>query len=171
MDFLEKARDRYSVRKYKVTPVEQEKIDKILQAAMLAPTARNIQPQRIFVVQSEEKRKALAQVTPCTFDAPVIFVLGFEREVTSKGKIHPTHDFGDTDVAIVGTHMMLEAHELGLGSCWVGNFVEKDVAAVLGIPDTIAIRDLLPVGYAAEDSVPSAMHEKSRELSSVVTYL
>lgn len=170
-DFLEMAKARYSVRKYQQTPVEQEKIDKILRAGMLAPTARNDQEQKIYVVRSEEKRKALAALTPCTFGAPVVFVIGFDKNLSAKGMIHPAHDFGDTDAAIVCTHMMLEAFDLGLGSCWVGHFHEAEVKEALGLPENVCIRDLLPVGYATEDSVPSPMHDKCRELDTVVAYL
>lgn len=161
-DFLEFAAERYSVRKYRQTPVEDEKIAAILESAKLAPTARNGQPQKIYVVKSPEKRKALAATTPCTFDAPVVFVVCYEEERSTYGRICAGHNFGDTDCAIICTHMMFEAHQLGLGSCWVGHFVEADVKAALGLPENMHVRDLLPVGYAAEDSVPSPMHTSFR---------
>ena len=170
-DFLEFAAERYSVRKYQPTPVEDEKIAAILQSAKLAPTARNAQPQKIYVVKSEEKRKALATATPCTFNAPVIFVVCYEEERNSRGKVCEGHSFGDTDCAIVCTHMMLEAHELGLGSCWVGYFAESDVKAALGLPENMRVRDLLPVGYPAADSVPSPMHTAFREDSELFAVL
>lgn len=170
-DFLEFAEQRYSVRKYADTPVEDEKIAKILEAAKLAPTACNYQPQKIFVVKSEQARKALATATPCTFNAPVIFVIGYDQERSAKGMIHESHDFGDTDAAIACTHMMLEAHELGLGTCWVGYFKEEKVAQALGIPANIRIRDLLPMGYPAADSVPGPMHSKYRAMDDMVTEL
>lgn len=169
--FLEFAQERYSVRKYKTDTVEQEKIDKILQAALLAPTACNYQPQKIYAVVSEEKRAALAEVTPCTFHAPVVFVVGYDADRSAKGMICEGHDFGDTDAAIVCTHMMLEAAELGLGTCWVGYFNEAKVKQALGIPENIRVRDLLPTGYPADDSIPGPMHQKSRELSDVAEFL
>jgi len=171
MEFSELAKARYSVRAYKDIPVEQEKIDRILKAASIAPTACNNQPQKIFVVKSEEKRKALAEVSPCTFNAPVIFMVCYDVERSAKGLISDTHDFGDTDAAIVCTHMMLQAWDLGLGSCWVGCFNEEKVKAVLGIPENIRIRELLPVGYAAEGAAPSPLHTKCRCMSDMVTEL
>ena len=167
-NFLKFAEERYSVRKYQATPVEQEKIDMILAAANLAPTACNYQPQKIYVVRSAEKLAALKEHTPCTFNAPVVFVVGFDNERRAKGKVNPTHDFGDTDSSIACTHMMLEAHDLGLGSCWVGMFVEEEVRKILDIPETVSVRHLLPVGYPAEDSKPSPMHTKYREMSDMV---
>ena len=170
-DFLKLARDRFAVRSFKSDAVEEEKLDAILEAARLAPTACNNQPQKIFVVKSPEMREALASVCPCTFNAPVIFVVGYDVSRSAKGMVHPTHDFGDTDAAIVCTHMMLEAKDLGLGSCWVGYFSDEKVRSVLGIDDGIRIRDLLPVGYPADDAVPAPKHLESRELSDMVTVL
>lgn len=169
--FMDFAKDRYSVRKYQSRPVEKEKIDRILEAAALAPTACNYQPQKIYVVTSDEMRAALAEATPCTFQAPVIFVVGYDIERSAKGMIFEGHDFGDTDAAIVCTHMMMEAHEQGLGTCWVGYFQEAKVRKALGIPDNVRIRDLLPTGYPASDSVPGPMHSKSRESADMITFL
>ena len=107
MEFLELAKERYAVRAYKDTPVEDEKIARILEAAKVAPTACNNQPQKIYVVKSEKMRKALAEITPCTFAAPVIFVVGYDASRSAKGLVYDGHDFGDTDAAIVTTHMML----------------------------------------------------------------
>lgn len=170
-DFLNLARKRYSVRKFQSAPVEQEKIDRILAAASLAPTACNNQPQKIYVVTSEAARKALAETTPCTFHAPVVFVIGYDKSRSAKGMIYDGYDFGNTDAAIVCTHMMLEATAQGLGTCWVGYFNEEKVKAALGIPEEICIRNLLPTGYAAEDSAPSDRHAASREAGEMVAYL
>lgn len=170
-DFLQLAKGRFSVRKYKDAPVEEDKLSLILEAAKLAPTACNNQPQKIFVVKSEKMRAALAGVTPCTFSAPVIFVIGYDSALSAKGLIAPGFDFGTIDASITCTHMMLEAAELGLGSCWVGNFSEQKVRAALGIDESICIRALLPVGYAADGTVPFYMHETYRDMSAMVTEL
>lgn len=170
-DFMTLAKSRYSVRSYQSRPVEQEKIEKILEAARIAPTACNNQPQKIYVVTSEEGHKALAEVTPCTFGAPVVFVIGYDITRSAKGMIYEGYDFGNTDAAIACTHMMLEATELGLGTCWVGYFNEAKVKAALGIPEEVRIRDLLPVGYMAENAVPAKQHLKFREEADMVSYL
>lgn len=159
------------MRKYQSTPIEDEKIEKILEAAKLAPTACNYQPQKIYVVKSEQMRAALAEATPCTFKAPVIFVVGYDKDRSAKGMIYEGHDFGDTDAAIVCTHMMLEAAELGLGTCWVGYFNEEKVKAALGLRANFCVRDLLPTGYPAADSVPGPMHAKSRDMDDMVAFL
>lgn len=162
-DFLTLAKERYSVRAYKDTPVEVEKIERILTAGKLAPTAKNNQPQKIYVVQSEEKRKALAAITTCTFGAPVVFVIAYDDMRSAKGLIYDEYDFGTMDASIVCTHMMLEAAEQGLGSCWVGRFAEDDAKKVLGLGEHIHVRALLPVGYAAGNAVPSDRHEEYRD--------
>lgn len=166
-EFLEMAKNRYSVRKFKAESVEDEKIAAILEAARLAPTACNYQPQKIYVVKSEEKRAALAKLTPCTFNAPVVFVVGYDADRSAKGMINETHDFGDTDAAIVCTHMMFEAYEQGLGSCWVGYFNEAAVREALGLAENVRVRDFLPVGYPADDAKPAALHEKSRDIKDI----
>lgn len=170
-DFMNLARERYSVRKFKSTPVEREKIDSILAAASLAPTACNNQPQKIYVVTGEAARKALAEITPCTFDAPVVFVIGYDESRSAKGMIYDGYDFGNTDAAIVCTHMMLEATALGLGTCWVGYFNEEKVKAALGLPEGIHIRNLLPTGYAAESSTPAKGHTACRAEEDMVAFL
>ena len=162
-DFLTLAKARYSVRAYQDTPVEAEKIERILEAGKLAPTAKNNQPQKIYVVQSEEKRKALAEITPCTFGAPLVFVIAYDDTRSAKDLIYDGYDFGTMDASIVCTHMMLEAAEQGLGSCWVGRFTEAEVKECLGLGEHICVRALLPVGYATGSAVPSERHTQYRD--------
>lgn len=171
MSFSELAKKRWAVRAFKDIPVENEKLEMILEAAKVAPTACNNQPQKIYVVKSAEKLEALAKITPCTFGAPLVFVVGYDVERSAKGLVYEGHDFGDTDAAIVCTHMMLEATELGLGSCWVGYFSEEKVKEALELPENVRVRDLLPVGYAADNASPAPLHSKYREMSDMVEEL
>lgn len=168
MSFFELARERYSVRSFQDTPIEEEKLQMILEAGRFAPTARNCQPQRIYVAKSEEARKKLASVCRCTFDAPVILVVCYDRERQIKRTLTPGTTTGEMDATIVCTHMMLQAWDLGIGSCWVGYYNDDEVAAVLGLPDHIRVAALLPIGYPAENAKPLEMHFQSRELSDMV---
>ena len=170
-DLMELMSSRYSVRKYKDIPVEQEKIDLILEAARVAPTARNYQPQKIYVLQSEEALKAISSVCRCTFNAKTVFVIGFDRERVAVSRLRENYDYGEIDSSIVATQMVLEAWDLGLGTCYVGMFNDDEVREALGLPSSIAITLILPCGYPADDSVPHEMHETSRELSEMVEYL
>lgn len=167
-DFFELAKSRFSVRAYRDTPVEEEKLQKVLDAGLLAPTAKNCQPQKIYVVKSEENRKKLAQVTPCTFNAPVVLVVCYDETRACTGKLCPGYSFGNTDAAIVCAHMMLEAADMGLGTCWVGWFEENEVREALGIPSNIRVCELMPLGYAADNAKPAPMHFQSRSAEDTV---
>jgi len=171
MSFLDLAKARYSVRKFKNQAVEDDKIRSILEAGKAAPTACNNQPQKIYVVTSEDARKKLSEVCQCTFDAPVIFVIGYDRDRDWKNRMMPGYSSGETDAAIVCTHMMLEAWEKGVGSCWVGWFNAEQVAEALRLPGNVQVTALLPAGYAADDSVPNRLHSVFRADEDMVEYL
>ena len=171
MTFLELAKNRYSVRSFMDRPIAEEHMRKILEAGHVAPTACNNQPQKIYIAQSEDARKKLSSVCRCTFDAPVILVVCFDRTRDWKNKLQPGYESGETDAAIVCTHMMLEAAELGIGSCWVGYFNADRVAEVLNLPENITVSALLPIGYPAEDAKPLPLHSQYRELSEIVSVI
>ena len=171
MTFLELAKARYSVRSFKNQPIQEEHMKRILEAGHVAPTARNCQPQKIYIVSSEDAKKKLASVCPCTFDAPVILVICYDRTRDAKSKLMPGYAFGETDAAIVCTHMMLEAAELGVGSCWVGYFNADQVSQILGLPENVTVSALLPMGYPAEDAMPAPRHTQYRELNDIVSVI
>ena len=168
MTFQELAKTRYSVRAFRETPIEKEHMDLILEAGRVAPTACNFQPQKIYVARSAEARAKLASVCRCTFGAPVILVVGYDRTRDWKNKLMPGLTSGETDAAIVCTHMMLQAADLGIGSCWVGYFNPEQVAEVLGLPENITVTALLPIGYPAENAEPLPLHSQYRELADTV---
>ena len=171
MNFLELAKARYSVRSFKKDPIEAEKLAQIIEAGHVAPTACNFQPQKIFVVKSEDARNKLASVCRCTFGAPVILVVCYDKDLSWKNKRMPGYQSGETDASIVCTHMMLEAWELGIGSCWVGMFGSEEVKAALALPENLTVSALLPIGYPADDVQPLDLHTKYRNLDEIVTEL
>ena len=171
MTFQELAKMRYSVRSFRDTPIEEEKLNLILEAGRIAPTACNNQPQKIYVAKSEDARKKLASVCPCTFDAPVILVVCYDRTRNWKSKLMPGYESGETDAAIVCTHMMLQAADLGIGSCWVGYFNAQTVADILALQENVTVSALLPIGYAAEDAKPAGLHTQYRDLADTVTVI
>lgn len=168
MTFQELAHARYSVRSFQDRPIEEEHLNLILEAGRVAPTACNFQPQKIYVAKSAEAREKLASVCRCTFGAPVILVVCYDRERDWKNKLLPGYESGETDAAIVCTHMMLQAFELGIGSCWVGYFNPKTVAETLGLPENITVSALLPMGYPAEDAKPLPLHSQLREFGDTI---
>ena len=168
MTFQELAHARYSVRSFRDMPIEAEKMSLILEAGRVAPTACNFQPQRIYVAKSAESREKLAQVCRCTFGAPVILVVCYDRERDWKNKLMPGYESGETDAAIVCTHMMLQAFELGIGSCWVGYFNADAVKEALGLPENVTVSALLPMGYPAENAEPLPLHSQLREFGDTI---
>lgn len=168
MTFQELAHARYSVRSFKDIPIEDEKLNLILEAGRVAPTACNFQPQKIYVARSEESRRKLASVCRCTFDAPLILVVCYDRSRDWKNKLQPGYESGETDAAIVCTHMMLQAFELGIGSCWVGYFNANVVANVLDLPENLTVSALLPMGYPAENAAPLPLHSQYRDFADTI---
>ena len=156
------------MRKYRQKKVPGELVEQILRAAELAPTGCNNQPQRIIVVESEEGLTRLRECTRCHFDAPLAFIIGYNKNECWKrpydGKLS-----GDIDASIVTTHMMLEAAELGLGTCWVMHYRPEVLREKFGISEEIETTALLVAGYPAEESVPAAGHTAFRPAPELIT--
>ena len=147
MDFMELAEKRYSVRKYESRPVEQGKIDLILEAGRIAPTAANLQPQRILAVISEDGLMKLRKAAN-VFGAPLAFIVCADHSLSWK-RNYDGMDAAVIDATIVTTHMLLEAADLGLGSLWVCHFKPGVVKAEFNIPDGVEPVNILGIGYAA----------------------
>ena len=164
MTFLELAEKRYSCRKFSDREVEEEKIEALLKAAQLAPTAVNFQPQRILVLTDKEKIKSLDEngCTRYTFNAPLMMVVCYDKGKSWK-RSFDGKDEGIVDASIITTHMMLEAVELGLGSTWVGAFDPAKAREILEVPENYEIVSLLPIGYPAME--PSERHHKRIDTS------
>lgn len=162
MKFLELAKKRFSVRSYQPRPIEDEKLERIIEAGRVAPTACNLQPQRIFVVKSAENRRKLALVCRFTFDAPTILVVCYDKDACWKNKRMNGHPSGETDASIVTTHMMLAAFEEGIGSCWVGVFNSEEIKSTLGLPENLVVTALMPMGYPAPGATPAPLHGEIR---------
>lgn len=171
MTFFELASSRYSVRAYKPDPIQKEALEQVLEAGRVAPTACNYQPQKIFVVQSSELRAKLAEISPCTFDAPVILVVCYDKDREAKIPLRPGYTFGEMDATIVCTHMMLQAWELGIGSCWVGLFNDEQVSNALDLPDHLQVAALMPMGYPADGAKPAHLHSKIRSAEETIAFL
>ena len=172
MDFLTFARSRYSVRSYSQKPVENEKIQKILQAAMIAPTAVNYQPQKIYVLKSEEALRKIRNITKSTYQAPLVFLICSDTDRSWHSPFVKEYDSGEMDASIVCTHMMLEAEDLGLGSVWVLLFDPYKVKQAFHLPDNIKPVCLLPVGYPADNAVPYApWHDTFRDMEDIAEEL
>ena len=169
MDFLTLAADRYSVRKFKDIPVETEIINKILKAGHLAPTGCNYQPQKILVINTKESLENLKGCTKCHFNAPLAMLICYDKNECWERKYDGALS-GQTDASIVTTHMMLQAHELGVGSCWIMHFNPFAMREIFNIPENYEMAALLVMGYPSEDSEPIQMHSTFRPEDEIVFY-
>ncbi len=170
MEFAALAKERFSCRAFTEQPVEQEKINKILEAGIAAPTAVNRQPYKIWVMKSEQAQKTIQDVTRFSFGAKLFFVVGANAEPAWVRK-YDDRNFADVDASIVATHMMMEIQDLGLGTTWVGHF---DAPKLKELYPEMAAYDLLtifPVGYPAQTSEASAHHGKRNSVEEMVSVL
>ena len=169
MDFLDLAADRYSVRSYSDRPIEPEKMERILKAGQLAPTAVNFQPQKIYVLKSPEAIGKIRSLTRFAYDAPVVLLVCADKTKVWRSPSEHGYDTGEMDASIVCTHMMLEAWALGIGSVWVRGFDSRQVAKVFDLPEQVQPICLLPIGYPSDESVPyEEWHSTFRPLSETV---
>ena len=170
MDFMDLAKKRYSCRQMTDRPVEKEKLDAIIEAGRLAPTAVNQQPVKIFLMDSPEAREKVAQVTSCIFGAQTFLVVGYEKE---GGWVRPFdgHHFAETDAAIVATHMMLAVEDLGLAATWVGFFDAPKLRQLCPEMEGYELTAMFPVGYAAQEGGPSPRHEKRKTTEEILEVL
>ena len=170
MEFLQLSEARYSLRKFSDRPVEAEKLAAILEAGRNAPTAHNLQPQRIFVLRSPEALEKADACTAAHFHPPVILVVAYDPEAAWKretdGKNH-----GEIDASIAATQMMLEAADLGLGTTYVGMFEPEKLLAAFPEMAGLCPIAMLPLGYPAEGAHPSPLHADRKPLEELVKYL
>lgn len=169
MDFLELAKKRYSVRKFSNQKIEKEKINLILEAGRIAPTAVNYQPQRILLLESDESLKKLKECTQFHFDAPLAMLICYDNTISWK-RSFDNKDMGEVDATIVATQMMLEITNLNLGTTWVGHFDPKKIIDTFSLPENIIPVALFPIGYPDEKSIPHQFHDQRFEISKSVIY-
>jgi len=149
MTLLEVIRKRYSCRTYQERPIGQEKLDILFEAARLAPSARNEQDWRFVVVTDKETKREVAETTnrPKVFEKAGVIIAACSN---SDHVMRCGQAIGPIDIAIALEHIALQATELGLATCWIGSFYAEKVRIILGIPDDIAIIELMTVGYPAD---------------------
>jgi len=169
---LDIAKSRYSCRKYDSRPVETEKLELILEAGRVAPSAVNIQPWHFYVIQGESQLKRFhpAYHREWFRSAPCVIVICTDHKQSWKRKLDGK-DAGDVDAAITTDHMTLQATELGLATCWVCNFNPVVTGELLGLPPEMEPMVILPLGYPLDKADPQRHEKKRKPLSEIVTYL
>jgi nitroreductase len=163
MTVMEAIRKRYSCRAYQEKAIEREKLDSILEAARLAPSARNTQDWRFVVVTEGGTKRRVAECTnrPDVFDKAGAIIVACSN---SDYVMRCGQPIGPIDVAIALEHIALQAAELGLATCWIGSFDAEKVRQTLGIPDDIIIVELMALGYPA-DSKPEPKREPIEKIA------
>ena len=170
MDFSEVVKGRYSCKKFDGTSITAEQLTSILEAGRLAPTAKNLQEQHIYVVQSAEGLAKIDKLTPCRYGAPTVLAVAFNKKNVF---VYPgeKHSSGVEDAAIVATHLMLAATNAGVDSCCINFFDPEAAAKELGLPEEEEILMLLDLGHAAADFQPLPNHTSRKGLTETVSYL
>ena len=169
MELLDIAKSRYSVRSYSDKKVEKEKLDQILEAAHVAPTAANLQPVRLLVVREKENLDKIGKAANI-YDAPLAIIVCSDH---SKAWTRPFDgkQTVDIDASILTDHMMLEATELGLGSVWVCYFKQDVIKKEFALPDDLEPINILAIGYADESPASPNCHAQMRiPMEELVTY-
>ncbi len=167
-NFLTLAKERYSCRKYSAVCLTEKEIDNILQAAAAAPSAMNKQPVHVWAVTSDEGLEKLKKTTEYTYGAPAVFLVGCKEEEAWVRK-YDGKNGAEVDAAIVGTHIMLEAASIGLGSVWVGSFDPAKVKELFPQTAEWTPVAMFPVGHPAD--IPSPRHTERKSLEDFTTRL
>ena len=167
MEFEKVIKDRMATRKFSDKKIDEDTINRILEAGRLAPTAKNLQPVKIYVVSSSDGLDKIDCATRCRYNAPVsLIVCGNIDEAFSRGE-HSTYVI---DSCIVATHMMLEATNVGVDNIWVDLFDENILKEKFNIPDGLIPVALIMLGYKSEDCPYNLNHDKRKNIDEIVEY-
>ncbi len=167
MEFEKVIIERKATRKFSNKEVEQEKLDKILEAGRIAPTAKNIQPIKIYVVQSKNGIEKIDRATPCRYGAPVVLLVCGDMDKSYKKE---GLEISVMDSTIVATHMMLEATNIGIDNIWIEMFDADVLREEFNIPENLIPVCLLPLGYKSKLCPPSPFHKIRKNIKELVEY-
>ena len=167
MEFNEVIKNRFACRKFSNKPLEKEKLDMILEAGRIAPTAKNKQPFKVVVVSSPNGIASIDKATSCRYNAPVVLVVCGNKDEAFSNEVMSTYEM---DSSIVATHMMLEATNLGVNNIWIELFDKDIISKEFDLPSNLIPVCLLPVGYKTDDCIPSRLHTERKPLEDIVIY-
>ena len=171
MDFTKVIYERSSCKKFDETKkIEEEKLQNILNAGRIAPTAKNLQEYHIYVIQNKDILKKIDEITPCRYHANTILVVTYD---TKNVFVYPggKKDSGIEDASIVATHLMLASKNEGLESCWINFFDPDKFKKILPLKAEEEVLMMLDLGYGAEDAILNPNHQKRKSLNEVITRL
>ena len=170
MDFNTLIQGRYSCRAFSASPVEREKIDRILEAGRIAPTAVNKQPVHVWAVTALDTLEAIKGVTRSNYGAPLLLIVGC-RPADAWVRRYDGKNGAEIDASIVATYLMLAAENEGLATLWVGSFDPALLSGILPGTEGYELVAMINVGYPAPESAPSPMHDTRVGMDEFVTSL
>ncbi len=161
MDFLELAKKRYSARKYDGKKVEEDKLEKILEAARIAPSGSNKQPVKLLVLKDAEGLEKVSKAARI-YGAPLVIVACGDHNIAGVISFN-NKSVVDIDTSIATDHMMMEATSLGLDSVWICSFDPAVITSEFDLPDNIEPINVLAIGYAVGEPASPNRHDKTRK--------
>lgn len=168
MEFEKVVRERFSTRNFSDRKIEKDKLDKILDVGRIAPTAKNIQPIKIYVVNSIESLKKIDKASPCRYGAQTVLIICGDKENAFKKENYSTYEM---DACIVATHLILEATNIGVDNIWVEMFNKDILVNEFNIPENLVPVCLIPIGYRSDSCIPGPMHNIRKSLDELVEYI
>ena len=168
MNFEEIIRKRTATRKFQNILVEQEKLEKVLEAGRLAPTAKNYQPQHFFVIKTKKGFAKIDKASPCRYGAPIVVMVCSDKEIAFHQNNYSTYEM---DATISATHMILEATNVGLDSIWVEMFDRNILKKEFHLKESLEVVCLLMLGYKSSDCPVNPMHSIRKPLHEMVEYI
>ena len=168
MEFNTVLQRRYSCRAFSPTPVEQEKVDRILEAGRIAPTAVNKQPVHLWAISDPGMLETIKGVTRSNYGAPLILVVGC-RPADAWVRRYDGKNGAEVDASIVATYLMLAAENEGLATLWVGSFDPALLRGILPGAEGYELVAMINVGYPAPESQPSPMHGARKAMEDFLT--
>ena len=174
MTFLDLAKNRFSERYFYSKPVEEDKLNLILEAGRIAPTGCNYQPQRIYVFRSKDAMEKAVSTKASLYGCPIALLVCYDSDTVWKNPADrgfENYNCGEQDASIVAASMMFEAEELGVHSLWIRGFDSKTVSEVFDLPENHVPVMMLALGYPSEKSHPAHLHGKRKPLSETVYYI
>ncbi len=161
-------RQRQATRKFKDKKIEEDKINKILEAGRLAPTAKNIQPQKIYVATSDDAIEKIDKITPCRYGAPTVLIVCSDKNIAWTKGNYSTYEM---DACIVGVHMMLEATNVGVDNIWIEMFDKENLKKEFNLKEGVEPICLIPLGYKSDDYEGNILHNVRKDLKDTVEFI
>ena len=168
MEFETVIRKRTATRKFKNDQITNEQLNKILEAGRLSPTAKNIQPQKIYVIQSKEAITKIDQSTPCRYNAPTVLLVCSDKSKAFSKNNHSTYEI---DASIVATHMILEATNIGVDNIWIELFDKNKIKETFKLPKELETICLIPLGYKTDDYSTNPLHNQRKNIKEFVKFI